>query len=201
MVEESGAAAAAAPARGRFLHGKGFIRRHSGVNRNMLLLQLAAQAALHPLHRAQVGIVGRTRRARGEGAEVSEGPVLGGGTLVGGDRAVGQCPGGVLAHALLEQDEHGHPHVAQCRGLHQEVAGELGEDAALLVLGHGVQGVVAVDEGLELGLGDEGFDLGPVMPSSFATCLGVRPIESFWPMRRSRAVTRAKGRLRPLRVA
>ncbi len=31
---------------------------------------------------------------------------------------------------------------------------------ALLVLGHGVQGGVAVDEGLEVGLGDKGLDVG-----------------------------------------
>ena len=78
----------------------------------------------------------------------------------GGDNAVRQGAGRVLAHALLEDDEGGDADIAQRCRLHQEVAGELGEDAALLVLGHGVEGVVAVDEGLEVGLGDEGLDVG-----------------------------------------
>jgi hypothetical protein len=46
------------------------------------------------------------------------------------------------------------------RGLHQEVTGELGEDAALLLLGHGVQGTVALGQGGEVGVGKEGLDLG-----------------------------------------
>ena len=51
-------------------------------------------------------------------------------------------------------------HVAQRRGLHQEVAGKLGQDAALLLHRHCVEGLVAVDERLEVGLGDEGLDVG-----------------------------------------
>ena len=90
---------------------------------------------------------------RGAGAGCSR-------ALAGGDHAIRQRAGRVLAHAFLEDDEGGDADIAQRRGLHQEVAGELGEDAALLLLRHGVEGVVAVDQGLEVGLGDEGLDVG-----------------------------------------
>ena len=43
--------------------GRSIVSRHRGVNRRMLLLELATQAALDALHRPLVGIVGRTGRA------------------------------------------------------------------------------------------------------------------------------------------
>ena len=127
----------------------------------MLMRKLTAEPVLHALHGAEVGIVGRAGRTR-RGAFGAEGRQRGGsGLALGrGDHAIGQRAGRVLAHALLEQDVGGDPHVTECRGLHQEVAGELGQDAALLVLGHGVEGTVALGERGEVGVGEEALDLG-----------------------------------------
>ena len=95
------------------------------MHHRMLMRQLTAEPVLHTLHGPQVGVVGRVGRTRRGacGAEGRQGcrPGL---ALAGGDHAVGQGAGGVLAHPLLKDDEGGDPHVTQGRRLYQEVAGK-----------------------------------------------------------------------------
>jgi hypothetical protein len=127
----------------------------------MLVRQLAAEPVLNTLHGAQVGVVGRvgrTRRGGGRAQRRQRGwPEL----LLGrGVHAIGQRAGRVLAHPLLEQDVGGDPHVAECCRLHEEVTGELGQDAALLLLWHGVEGAVAFGQRGKTLVGKKGLDLG-----------------------------------------
>ena len=149
--------------RGRFggWNSSRLVRGHGRMHHRMLMRQLTAEPVLHALHGAEVGIVGRAGRTR-RGACGAEGRQRGGsGLALGrGDHAIGKRAGRVLAHALLEEDVGGDPYVTQRRGLHQEVAGKLGQDAALLLLGHGVEGSVALGQRGEVGVGEKALDLG-----------------------------------------
>ena len=77
---------------------------------------------------------------------------------MGRNHAIRQRAGRIATVLLLAQDEAGHPDVAQGCGFHQEVARELGQDPALLLLRHGVQSLIALDQGREVGLAEEGLD-------------------------------------------